>query len=185
LVDAMLDGHFHFGNTKVALGAEPDLLWATGNFLVEMGAELAVCVTTTQSPLLKKMPSNEVVIGDLEDFEMAAKAAGCDLLITHSHGRQAAARLDKPLFRMGLPLFDRIGNSHRCYVGYRGTRNLVYEIGNVLIDQIPHHGPNDWPLSEAALQAARPPAVAHVSAQIPRMPRATPPASDALSEVNA
>jgi nitrogenase molybdenum-iron protein NifN len=26
LVDAMLDGHFHFGNVKVALGAEPDLL---------------------------------------------------------------------------------------------------------------------------------------------------------------
>jgi nitrogenase molybdenum-iron protein NifN len=155
LVDAMLDGHFHFGNVKVALGAEPDLLWAAGSFLAEMGAELAVCVTTTASPLLERLPANEVVIGDLEDFELAARAAGCDLLMTHSHGRQAAERLGKPLFRLGIPMFDRIGNAHRCMVGYRGTRNFVYEVGNVLIEQIPHHGPNDWPLPAAAVQAAR------------------------------
>lgn len=180
LVDAMLDGHFHFGNKKLALGAEPDLLWAVGSFMVEMGAELTVCVTTTASPLLAKVPTTEVVIGDLEDFEAAAKAADCDLLMTHSHGRQAAHRLDKPLFRLGIPMFDRIGNAHTCYVGYRGTRGLIYEVGNVLIDQIPHHGPDDWPLSEQAKAAARgeplpvfstvpDPAVAHVSAEIPRL----------------
>src|SRR5450755_2520790 len=113
LVDAMLDGHFHIGNVKVALGAEPDLLFAVGSFLAEMGAELAVCVTTTASPLLARMPAAEVVIGDLEDFEQAAKASGCDLLMTHSHGRQAAERLGKPLFRLGIPTFDRIGNAHK------------------------------------------------------------------------
>ncbi|MBP6676227.1 MAG: nitrogenase iron-molybdenum cofactor biosynthesis protein NifN [Vitreoscilla sp.] len=174
LVDAMLDGHFHFGNQRVALAAEPDLLWAAGSFLTEMGAELAVCVTTTPSPVLARMPSNEVVIGDLEDFEMAAKAADCDLLMTHSHGRMAAERLGKPLFRLGIPTFDRIGNSHRCMVGYRGTRNFVYEVGNVFMDQIHHHHPDDWPLPALSLAAAQGrvadamPAVAHVSAEIPR-----------------
>lgn len=174
LVDAMLDGHFHFGNQRVALAAEPDLLWAAGSFLTEMGAELAVCVTTTPSPVLARMPSNEVVIGDLEDFEMAAKAAGCDLLMTHSHGRMAAERLGKPLLRLGIPTFDRIGNSHRCMVGYRGTRNFVYEVGNVFMDQIHHHHPDDWPLPALSLAAAQGrvadalPAVAHVSAEIPR-----------------
>jgi nitrogenase molybdenum-iron protein NifN len=182
LVDAMLDGHFHFGNVKVAIGAEPDLLFAAGSFLAEMGAELTVCVTTTPSPVLARMPAEEVVIGDLEDFEQAAEAKGCDLLMTHSHGRQAAERLGKPLFRLGIPMFDRIGNAHKCYVGYRGTRNLVYEVGNVLIEQIPHHGPGDWPLTEKALSAARgepmpmfstlpAPGVAHVSADIPRLSR--------------
>ena len=39
LVDAMLDGHFHLGNVKVAIAAEPDLLWSTGMFLAEMGME--------------------------------------------------------------------------------------------------------------------------------------------------
>jgi nitrogenase molybdenum-iron protein NifN len=187
LVDAMLDGHFHFGNVKVALGAEPDLLFAVGSFLAEMGAELSVCVTTTASPLLARMPAAEVVIGDLEDFELAAKASGCDLLITHSHGRQAAERLCKPLFRLGIPTFDRIGNAHICHIGYRGTRNLVYEVGNLLMAQIPHHGPGDWPLSPAAVAAARglplfgrapaPAAVAHVSTEIPRLPHISPTAA--------
>lgn len=180
LVDAMLDGHFYFGNKRVALGAEPDLLWSAGNVLVEMGSELAVCITTTQSPLLARMPANEVVIGDLEDFEQAAKAADCDLLMTHAHGRQAAERLGKPLFRIGLPIFDRIGNSHRCYVGYRGTRNFVYEVGNVFMEHLPHHGPNDWPLPALSLAAAQGrameglPAVAHLPAHIPRIQPADP-----------
>jgi nitrogenase molybdenum-iron protein NifN len=154
LVDAMLDGHFHFGNVKVALAAEPDLLWAAGNMLTEMGAELAVAVTTTRSPLLDKLPVAEVLIGDLEDFEHLAQAAGCDLLMTHSHGRQAAQRLAKPLFRIGIPMFDRVGNAHICHVGYRGTRNFVYEVGNLLMDQITHHHPQDWPLPAASRLAA-------------------------------
>ena len=172
LVDAMLDGHFHFGNVKVALGAEPDLLWAAGMMLHEMGAELSVAVTTTASPLLERLPIGEVVIGDLEDFERLAQATGSDLLLTHSQGRQAAQRLGKPLFRLGIPMFDRIGNAHKCYVGYRGTRNFVYEVGNLLIDQIPHHGPQDWPLPQASLAAVMaPPAVTRLPAVIGRMPK--------------
>ena len=166
LVDAMLDGHFHFGHQRVAIAAEPDLLWALGHFITEMGAELSVAVTTTQSPLLARLPCNEVVIGDLEDFELAAKAADADLLISHSHGRQVAERLGKPLYRAGLPLFDRIGNAHVLSVGYRGTRNLVYALGNQFIDQIPHHGPNDWPLSPAARAAARGESVAAIAPAI-------------------
>jgi nitrogenase molybdenum-iron protein NifN len=158
LVDAMLDGHFHFGNVKVALGAEPDLLWSAGMFLHELGAELAVCVTTTRSPVLERLPSAEVIIGDLENFERSAAAAGCDLLMTHSHGRQAAERLEKPLFRLGIPTFDRIGNAHVCHAGYRGSRNFVYEVGNLLMAHIPHHGPQDWPLTPAARAAAQLPA---------------------------
>ncbi|MBT9599411.1 MAG: nitrogenase iron-molybdenum cofactor biosynthesis protein NifN [Vitreoscilla sp.] len=167
LVDAMLDGHFHFGNVRVAIAAEPDLLWSAGSFLAEMGAELAVCVTTTKSPVLEGLPANEVLIGDLEDFERLAQAAGCDLLMTHSHGRQAAERLAKPLFRIGIPLFDRIGNAHICHVGYRGTRNFVYEVGNLLMAHIPHHGPGDWPLPPASHAAA----VAQVPATIGRRRR--------------
>lgn len=154
LLDAMLDAHFFFGNVKVAIAAEPDLLWAIGSFLAEMGAELTVCVTTTRSPLLSRLPTNEVVIGDLEDFERAAHAAGCDLLLTHSHGRQAAERLGKPLYRIGLPLFDRLGNAHRVSIGYRGTRDLVFDIGNVLVDQAPHHDSDHWPLPPVSRAAA-------------------------------
>lgn len=142
LVDAMLDGHFHFGGRSVAIGAEPDLLWAIGSWLAEMGMQIAAAVTTTTGPLLDRLPVDEVLIGDLEDLE--ARAAGCDLLVTHSHGRQAAERLGIPLFRMGMPMFDRLGAAHLVSVGYRGSRDLVFAIGNILMAQVHEPGPDSW-----------------------------------------
>jgi nitrogenase molybdenum-iron protein NifN len=142
LVDAMLDGHFFFGGKKIAIGAEPDLLWGIGSWLAEMGAEITAAVTTTESPLLERLPAEEVVIGDLEDLEL--RAAGCDLLITHAHDRQVAERLELPFVRMGLPTFDRLGAAHRVTVGYRGTRDLIFEIGNVFLANAHEHTPADW-----------------------------------------
>lgn len=152
LLDAMLDGHFYTGGVKVAIGAEPDLLLAVGGLLHDMGAELRCCVSTTKSAAHALLPAEQVVLGDLEDLE--AGAADCDLLITHSHGRQAAQRLNKPLLRIGFPVFDRIGNAHRRLVGYRGTMDLIFEISNLMIDRIAHHHPGDWPLTPEALRAA-------------------------------
>jgi len=131
LVDAMLDGHFHIGGRKVAIGAEPDLLFEISSLLTEMGAETAAAVTTTHSPLLERITADEVLIGDLEDLERLA--ARCDLLITHAHGRQASERLHVPLYRMGMPVFDRLGAAHQTMVGYRGTRDLIFAIGNLMI----------------------------------------------------
>jgi nitrogenase molybdenum-iron protein NifN len=148
LVDAMLDGHFHFGGKKIALGAEPDLLFAISQWLTEMGAEVTAAVTTTHSPLLEKIIAEEVVIGDLEDLEN--RAAGCDLMITHSHGRQASERLGVPLYRMGIPMFDRIGAAHETSVGYRGTRDLIFKIGNLFIDRIHEPTPDTWRSESAA-----------------------------------
>ncbi len=145
LVDAMLDGHFHFGGKRVAIGAEPDLLWSIGSFLTEMGAEICAAVTTTASPLNEKLPCAEVLIGDLEDLEN--RAAGADLLITHSHGRQAAERLAVPFYRMGLPMFDRLGAAHETSVGYRGSRDLIFKIGNMLMAETHEPDPETWSLT--------------------------------------
>jgi nitrogenase molybdenum-iron protein NifN len=152
LLDAMLDGHFYTGGIKVAIGAEPDLLLAVGSLLHEMGAELRCCISTSKSAAHALLPAEQVVLGDLEDLERGA--ADCDLIVTHSHGRQAAQRLHKPLLRIGFPVFDRIGNAHRRMVGYRGTMDLIFEIANTMIDQIAHHHPGDWPLSPEARKAA-------------------------------
>ncbi|KAB2943996.1 nitrogenase iron-molybdenum cofactor biosynthesis protein NifN [Hyphomicrobium sp.] len=142
LVDAMLDGHFHFGGKKIAIGAEPDLLWATASWLTELGCEISVAVTTTASPLLERVPAEEVLIGDLEDLEN--RAVDCDLIITHAHGRQAAERLGVPLFRMGLPTFDRLGAGHQLSVGYRGSRDLIFDIGNIFIANAHEPEPDTW-----------------------------------------
>lgn len=147
LVDTMLDGHFYTGGCKVAIGAEPDLLHGVGQFLAELGCELAAAVTTTDSPLLEQLPAEEVLIGDLEDLE--ARAAGCDLLITHAHGRQMAERLEIPFLRMGLPIFDRLGAAHRLALGYRGSRDFIFEVANALIAHGHDPHPDDWSVSDA------------------------------------
>jgi nitrogenase molybdenum-iron protein NifN len=52
-------------------------------------------------------------------------------------------------------MFDRLGAAHKLMVGYRGTREVIFEIGNLLLDQIQHHevGPRSWPLPEETLAA--------------------------------
>jgi nitrogenase molybdenum-iron protein NifN len=154
LLDAMLDGHFYTGGVKVAIGAEPDLLLAVGSLLHEMGAELRCCISTTKSASHALLPAEKVILGDLEDLEIGAAAANCDLLITHSHGRQAAEKLGKPLLRIGFPVFDRIGNAHKRLVGYRGTMDFIFEFSNLMIGQIAHHHAGDWPLTPEAAAAA-------------------------------
>jgi nitrogenase molybdenum-iron protein NifN len=142
LQDALLDGHFHFGGKRIAIAAEPDHLFMLATVLTGLGAEIAVAVTTTgQSPILEKMPATEVKVGDLMDFEDLA--AGCDLLVTHSHGRQAAERLGIPLMRVGFPIFDRLGTQHKRTVLYEGTRDLIFEVANIFQANLQPHTPAD------------------------------------------
>ncbi|MBF2071070.1 nitrogenase iron-molybdenum cofactor biosynthesis protein NifN [Fischerella thermalis] len=131
LQDAMLDTHFYFGRKKVSLALEPDLLWSTVYFLQSMGAEIQAAVTTTRSPLLEKLPIDSVTIGDFEDFENLA--VGSDLLIGNSHTQMIAKRLGIPLYRQGIPIFDRLGNGQFTKVGYRGTMELLFDIGNLFL----------------------------------------------------
>jgi nitrogenase molybdenum-iron cofactor biosynthesis protein NifN len=133
LQDAMLDTHFYFGRKRVALALEPDWLWAMVWFLQSMGVEIQAAVTTTKSPLLEQLPIESVTIGDLEDFEQLAP--GCDLLIANSHAKAIARRLHIPLYRQGFPVFDRLGNGHTTKVGYRGTTQLLFDLGNLLLEE--------------------------------------------------
>ncbi|HXX66185.1 MAG TPA: nitrogenase iron-molybdenum cofactor biosynthesis protein NifN [Polyangiaceae bacterium] len=144
LVDAMLDGHFHFAGKRIAVAADPDLLYTLVRFFGAMRADICAAVASTDaSPLLGELPC-EVVVGDLADLEDAAARSGAELLVTHSHGRQAAERLGIPLFRVGFPIFDRLGVQHRCTVGYRGTRELLYEVANLFMAQMHEHAPGDF-----------------------------------------
>jgi nitrogenase molybdenum-iron protein NifN len=144
LVDAILDAHFHFGGKRIAIGADPDLLFTYASLFTRMGAEVPVAVASTDaSPLLTQL-SCDVLVGDLADLEEAAAAANVDLLVTHAHGRQAADRLKVPLYRVGFPIFDRLGVQHRCTLGYGGTRQLIYEFANSFLAQMHEHHPEDF-----------------------------------------
>jgi nitrogenase molybdenum-iron protein alpha/beta subunit len=128
----MLDTHFYFGHKRVSLALEPDLLWSTAWFLRSLGAEIHAAVTTTKSPLLAQLPVENVTIGDLEDFEQLA--VGSDLIIANSHAKAIACRLGTPFYRLGFPIFDRLGNGQRCTIGYRGTIQLLFDLGNLFLD---------------------------------------------------
>ncbi|AHB10634.1 nitrogenase iron-molybdenum cofactor biosynthesis protein NifN [Zymomonas mobilis] len=145
LVDAMLDGHFYFGGKKVAIAADPDLLVSLSHFFHNMGAKIEVAVSSTShSPHLKDIPTEKVIVGDLMDFEDGVRDHPVDMLVTHSHGRQASERLGIPLFRVGFPIFDRIGNAHSLTLGYQGTQNLIFRIANLFLEKTHHPKPADF-----------------------------------------
>ncbi|YAI82419.1 MAG: nitrogenase iron-molybdenum cofactor biosynthesis protein NifN [cyanobacterium endosymbiont of Rhopalodia sterrenbergii] len=140
LQDTILDTHFYFGGKKIALALEPDLLYQTAWLLNDMGAKVCAAVTTTKSTILENLPIGTVTIGDLEDLEDLA--VGSDLIITNSHGTALAERLSTPLYRMGYPVFDQLGNGQRCLVGYRGTMRFLFDVGNILLKEeanTPHY----------------------------------------------
>ena len=145
LVDVMLDAHFHLGGKRLAIAAEPDLLHSLASTFAETGAEIVAAVTTSgSSKALERVPA-QVLVGDLGDLERLAEERNADLLVTHSHGRQASDRLHVPLLRAGFPIFDRLGAQHRLTAGYDGTRNLLIEAANIFLSA--HHEPTPEALS--------------------------------------
>jgi nitrogenase molybdenum-iron protein NifN len=133
LQHVMLENHFYFGCKRVALALEPDLLWSMVYFLQSLGVQIHAAVTTTRSPVLEKLPIPSVTIGDLEDFEQLA--VGADLLITNSHAVAIAQRLKIPLYRQGIPIFDRLDAYQFTKVGYGGTMEVLFDIGNLFLEQ--------------------------------------------------
>ncbi|HVI49579.1 MAG TPA: nitrogenase iron-molybdenum cofactor biosynthesis protein NifN [Candidatus Sulfotelmatobacter sp.] len=132
LLDALVDCNFHFGDTPVAIAADPDLLGSFCRFLNGLGAEVVSAVSSTPSPRLASLPVAEVQAGDLEDLENAASSRGAQLLITNSHGAEIARRLKLPLLRAGFPLYDIAGGHARAWIGYRGSRQTVFDMSNLL-----------------------------------------------------
>ncbi len=145
LLDASLDAHFHIGGLRLAIGADPDLLFALSTGLASVGAEVVAAVSTSPvAALLERVPAEEVAISDLGELERRAACGAAEMLITNAHGRQAAGRLGLPLIHAGFPIFDRLGAQDVLRVGYRGTRALLFEVANAVQARGRHHAPADW-----------------------------------------
>lgn len=137
LQDAMVDSHFMTGFARLALAGDPDLVAGFARFLAGVGGEIVAAVTPVKSPVLEALPLAEVIVGDLEDLEKAAMAAGARILIANSHAEQSARRLGVPLIRAGFPQYDHVGGYARCWVGYRGSRQALFDLANVVLSR--HH----------------------------------------------
>jgi nitrogenase molybdenum-iron protein NifN len=133
LQDAMLDSHFMLGMARFAIAADPDLLVALDQMLAGMGAKTVAAVSPINTPLLQEMTAESVKIGDLEDLERLASNEQAEVLITNTHGVESAKRLGIPLLRAGFPQYDYVGGFHKTWIGYRGSRQTLFDLANILL----------------------------------------------------
>ncbi len=139
LQDAMVDTHFMLGFARVAIAADPDLLYALAELVSAMGCEVTAAVAPAKAPILELVAAAQVKLGDLEDLELAAVEHGVDLVISNSHALDSARRLGVPLLRAGFPQYDLIGGYQKLWVGYRGTRQTLFDLANLIVE----HGHHD------------------------------------------
>jgi len=137
LQDAMVDSHFMIGFARVALAADPDLLGQQVRFLTGMGAEVVAAVSPHKHESLAGLPIARVIVGDLEDMEKAARAGEAQFVMANSHAAETANRLGLPLMRAGFPQYDHVGGYARTWVGYRGTRQALFDLANLIVSH--HH----------------------------------------------
>jgi nitrogenase molybdenum-iron protein NifN len=146
LQDAMLDTHFMLGQLRVALAADPDQLNALTDLLQGMGAEVVVAVSAAPAAVLAGMSVESVKIGDLEDLELLAAERRAQLVVGNSHAVACAERLGVPVLRAGFPLYDVIGAYQKTWIGYRGTRQALFDLANLVI----HFSHEDIPVYRSA-----------------------------------
>jgi len=158
LQDAMVDCQFQIGGTRVAVAADPDLLGSLLAHLGGVGAEVVAAVASARDKKLARLAVDKVVIGDLEDLETLAAAGRAELLITNSHGAEVAGRLGLPLLRAGFPLYDIYGGAAEAWVGYRGSRRVLFDIANLALfhhHKIAPHRSIYWQGTPRAIEPTR------------------------------
>ena len=141
LLDAMVDCQFQLGGARVAVAADADLLAALTRFLSGMGAEVVAAVASARAGHLAELPVDSVVVGDLEDLEWLAREHGAEVIVTNSHGAEIAKRLGTALLRAGFPIYDSHGAHARTWTGYGGSRQLLFDVANLLAGHYPELRP--------------------------------------------
>ena len=133
LQDAMLDTHFMMGMTRYGIAADPDLLFALSDFVKGMGGETVAAVAPANARVLSKVHCAEVKVGDLEELELQSKAGDAEIILSNSHAAHTAERLCLPLLRAGFPQYDTLGGYQQVWIGYVGSRRVLFDIANILL----------------------------------------------------
>jgi nitrogenase molybdenum-iron protein beta chain len=144
LIDAMVDAHSYNYHRKVAIFGDPDFVSGMTRFTCEMGMIPSVVCTGTKSKRFiediqiisdeKKVSPVILAGGDLYDMHREIKEVGADILVGNSYGASMAKEEDIPLFRVGFPIFDRLGAQRIFTLGYKGGINFVDQLTNTMLD---------------------------------------------------
>ncbi len=138
LLDAMLDSHFMLGQARFAIAGDAELLYGFSDLVTSMGAEVVAAVAPSRATILQQLPIESVKIGDLEDLELLASQQDAEILIANAHAVASAERLGLPILRAGFPQWDLMGGYQRSWIGYRGTRQTLFDLANLLIHNNRH-----------------------------------------------
>lgn len=133
LLDAMLDCHFVLGLSRVAIGAEADLLKALSDLLTSIGVQVVAAVAPSNAPVLKTVNADKVKLGDFQDLENLARDNNAEFIVSNSHALATAKRLNIPLLRAGFPQYDLLGGYQKVWIGYQGARQRLFDMANILI----------------------------------------------------
>ncbi len=132
LRDAYLDAHFYLGQCRLAVASDPDLLLPLQSLAQETGLELQYAVTTELKNGLEQLDYKTIQEGDLEDFRKLTCEYAVDIVVGNSYLADYCEKQELPLYRAGYPIYDRMGGSRVCRVGYAGTTDMVIEMANLV-----------------------------------------------------
>jgi nitrogenase molybdenum-iron protein NifN len=132
LEDAMVDCQFQLGGAKAGIAADADHLAALTCFLAGLGVHVVAAVSSVKSSVLESLPVEQVVVGDLEDFERLVKENDAELIVANSHGVEIAKRTGATLLRAGFPVYDSYSANSEAWVGYNGSRRTIFRIADLL-----------------------------------------------------
>ncbi|WP_221797308.1 nitrogenase iron-molybdenum cofactor biosynthesis protein NifN [Oceanobacter mangrovi] len=135
LQDAMLDSHFMIGFTRVAVAGDGDLIAGFSRLLLGMGADVVTAVAPANNAALKSLAHINPIIGDFEEVEKSALEGKAQILISNSHGVESAHRLGVPILRAGFPQYDILGGFQRCWFGYQGTSQALFDLANLKLSE--------------------------------------------------
>jgi len=136
--DGLLDTHFALGGARVALALEPELLAATAELVASTGAKIVAAVSPTSDPVLRDLPCEEVVVGDLQDLRDRAAEAGAQVVIGSSHAAGTAAAIGAVHLPLGIPIDHRYGAALGGVSGYRGGLRFITDLANSLLESQAH-----------------------------------------------
>jgi len=128
LQDAMLDSHFSLGQSRFLVAAEPDQIAGICQSLYDAGGRVTVAISTVDSPQLKKIKAEKILVGDLEDAEQ--RAEDYDVIVGNFHCEAIAHRHHKGLVLRGFPNWEQVGNPLKNDILYEGGAYFLFECAN-------------------------------------------------------
>ncbi len=144
LCDVLVDAHSYNYRKKVAIFGDPDMVIGIANFVSEMGMLPEVLCIGMKSErflddvkkLSKEINYDPIILedSDLFDLENVLDDHKVDILFGNAYGASIADKNNIPLYRVGFPIFDRIGAQRISLLGYTGGIKFVDEVTNMIID---------------------------------------------------